>query len=191
MRYPFLHAGLLLGVLSLTASANAQQIVHALTGKVVAISATSKTIQVDTDDGSQGNFDVLTQKDVLLSFEKNVKAMTVPATTYSKADSHVVVFFYGDDSARTVVAVEDLGSGPLTTDLGTVVKLDKHAHQITIKGDSGDEKTFQIDGKTLADSFYGVTEGQKFSADKGAKVRITASVENGTPTALFIRALSF
>ncbi len=191
MRNPFLHAGLLLGALSLTASANAQQIVHALTGKVVAISATSKTIQVDTDDGSQGNFDVLTQKDVLLSFEKSVKAMTVPASAYSKADSHVVVFFYGDDNSRTVVAVEDLGPGPLTSDLGTIVKLDKHAHQITIKGDAGAEKTFQIDAKTLADSSYGVMEGEKFSADKGARVRVTASIENGAPTALFIRALSF
>jgi hypothetical protein len=34
-------------------------------------------------------------------------------------------------------------------------------------------------------------EGQKFSADKGARVRVTATMENGAPTALFIQALSF
>jgi hypothetical protein len=177
--------------LSFTTAASAQQIVHALTGRVTAISATSKTIQVDTDDGSEGNFDILTQKNVVLSFEKNVKAMTVPASSFSKADCHVVVFFYGDDNARTVVAVEDLGPGPLITDLGTIVRLDKHAHQITVKGDSGEEQTFHIDARTLADSTYGVMEGQKFSADKGARVRVTATIENGAPTALFIRALTF
>jgi len=190
MRIPFLQAGLLLGTLSFTSAATAQQIVHALTGKVTAIYPATKTLVVATDDGSRGYFDFQAGNNVVLSFEKNVKAMTVPASTFSKADSNVVVFFYGGDDARTVVAVEDLGPGPLTTDIGTIVKLDKHAHQITIKSESGEEKTFLIGGKTLADSSYGVMEGQKFSADKGAKVRITASVENGAPTALFIRALS-
>jgi hypothetical protein len=62
---------------------------------------------------------------------------------------------------------------------------------ITIKSDSSEEQTFHIDAKTLADSSYGVMEGQKFSADKGARVRVTATMENGAPTALFIQALSF
>lgn len=191
MRTGFLQAFLFIGALSLTPlSARAQQIVHAMTGKVTAIYPASKTIRMDTDDGTPASFDVLTQNNVLLNFEKSVKAMTVPASTFTKVDTQVVVFYYGDGSSKTIVAVEDLGAGPLVNDLGTVVKLDKKAHLLTIKSDSGDEQTFHIDGKTLADSSYGVMEGQKFSADKGAKVRVTATTENGTQTALFIRALS-
>jgi hypothetical protein len=189
MRRGFLHSSLFLAALALTSAAGAQQIVHAVTGKVTAVWPATKTLVVDTDDGSQGHFDILTQN-VLMSFEKGVKAMTVPASTFTKADCQVVVFFFGEESARTVVAVEDLGSAPLTNSTGTIVKLDKHAHLITIKSDSGEEQTFQIGPKTLADSMYGVVEGQKFSADKGAKVKITASTDNGAQTALFIRALS-
>jgi hypothetical protein len=191
MRTGFLHVCLLTGALSSTAvAAGAQQIVHALTGKVTAVYPATKTIEIDTDDGSAGVFDVLTQTNVSLSFEKSVKAMTVPASAFTKADCEVVVFFYGLDDSRTVVAVEDLGPGPLLTDLGTVLRLDKHAHLITIKADTGEEKTYHIDAKTLADSMSGVMEGLKFSPDKGTKVRITASAENGESTALFIRALT-
>jgi hypothetical protein len=190
MRYPSLHTGLLLGALSLTCVASAQEIIHGVTGKVTAVWPATKTLVVDTDDGSEGHFDILT-RNVPITFEKNVKAMTVPASSFTKADCQVVVFFFGEESARTVVAVEDLGSAPLVNTTGTIVKLDKHAHLLTIRGDSGEEQIFQIGAKTLADSMYGVMEGQKFSADKGAKVKVTASTENGAPTAIFIRALSF
>ncbi len=190
MRRGFLHVGLFMGALSLTAAvASAQQIVHALTGKVTAVYPASKTIMIETDDGSQGIFDVLSQN-VSMSFEKNVKAMTIPAALFTKADCQVVVFFFGQDTARTVVAVEDLGSGPLANDTGTVVKVDKHAHLLTIKCEKGEEQTFHIDAKTLADASYGVMEGQKFSPDKGAKVRVTSSGPAGSATALFIRELS-
>jgi hypothetical protein len=187
MRKRFLHL-CLIGILSIPAAA--QQIVHALTGKVTAVYPASKTLILSTDDGSRGLFEVFTGKSVPLTFEKSVKALTVPAADFTKADCHVVVFYYGDENYRTVVAVEDLGTAQLISDIGTVVTLDKHAHLITIKDDDGKEVTFNIDARTVADSSSGVTEGQKFTADKGARVRITATAQEGTPTALFIRALS-
>jgi len=190
MRIGFVHVGLFMGALSFTMAANAQQIVHAMTGKVTAVSQGNKTIEVATDDGSGGVFGILAQKDVLLNFDKNVKAMTTPASSFTKANCEVVVFYYGEEGSRTTVAVEDLGASPLVKALGTVVKLDKHAHLLTIKDDAGQEQTFHIDAKTLADSSAGVVEGQKFDANKGAKVQVTAATENGASTALFIRALT-
>ena len=190
MRNGLLHRCLILGALSASfATANAQQIVHAMTGKVTAVYPASKTIQIDTDDGSQSIFDIMGQN-VLISFEKNVKALTIPASAFNKADCQVVVFYYGQEGVRTVVAVEELGAGPLAHDTGTVVKMDKHARLLTIKTDAGSEQTYHMDAKTLADSSYGVMEGLKFSPDKGSKVRVTASTQNGESTALFIRALS-
>jgi uncharacterized protein YjdB len=190
MRRGFLHVFLFTAVLSLsTAATSAQQIVHALTGKVTAVYPASKTIEIDTDDGSQGSFDIMTQN-VPISFEKNVKAMTVPASSFNKAAISVVVFYFGQEGNRTIVAVEDLGPGPLANETGTVVKMDKHAHLLTIKSAAGQEQTYHIDAKTLADSSYGVMEGQKFSPDKGTKVKVTATTQNGESTALFIRALS-
>jgi len=190
MRRGILQVCLLMGSLPLASAASAQEIVHALAGKVIAVSAQSNTIQVATDDGSQDVFGVLTQKDVPLAFEKSVKALTVPASSFNKANCQVVVFYFGDDQAMTSVALEDLGSSPLTKAVGTVVKLDKRQHLITIKSDSGQLQTFHMDAKTLADCSSGVVEGDKYDPDKGSKVRITATTGNGAPTALFIRTLS-
>jgi hypothetical protein len=191
MRRGILQVCLLAGTLSFAGPhAGAQQIVHALVGTVTAVYPEGKTIQIATDDGSQGRFDILTRKDVQIDFSKNIRALTTPADSFTKANCQVVVFYFGDESMRTTVAVEDLGQGPLVKSVGTVVKLDKKAHILTIKNDSGEEQAFLIDAKTVADAMSGVVEGQKFSPDKGEKVRITAAMENGTQTALFIRALS-
>jgi len=191
MRRGFLHVCLLMGALSSTTiTATAQQTVHALTGKITGIDPAGNTIQVATDDGSQGLFDILTQKNVLMDFEKNVKAMTIPAGSFTKANCDAVVFYFGDNLTRTTVAVEDLGAGPLVKVLGNVVKFDKHAHMLTIKDATGQLQSFLIDAKTIADSFDGVVLGQKFDPDKGQKVHITANTQNGVTTALFIRALS-
>lgn len=190
MRRGFLQVCLSLGALSFTTmTVDAQQIVHAVAGKITAISQTTRIIVFSTDDNPQGLYDILT-KNVPLDFEKNVKALTTPAESFTKANCEAVVFYFGDDNDRTSVAVEDLGPGPLVKTSGTVVKLDKHAHVLTIKNDAGQEQTFQIDAKTIADSMLGVVEGQKFDPGKGEKVRITATTENGAATALFIRALS-
>jgi hypothetical protein len=190
MRIGFVHVGLFMGALSFTAAANAQLIVHAMAGKLTAVTPGSGTIEIAAEDGSASVFGILTQKNVPLNFDKNVKAMTTPASSFTKANCEVVVFYFGDEGAMTTVAVEDLGASPLVKALGTVVKLDKHAHLLTIKDDAGKEQTFHIDAKTLADSSAGVVEGSKFDADKGAKVRVVASTENGASTALFIRALT-
>jgi uncharacterized protein YjdB len=187
----FLHVGLFMGALSLASlTATGQQVVHGLTGTVTAIYPATNTIQVSTDDGSLAVFEILTKKNVLLNFEKNVKALTIPASSFTKANCQVVIFFYGDNDDRTTVAVEDLGAEPLVKSEGTVVKLDKHLHVLTIKNSAGAEETYHIDAKTLADSSSGVMEGQKFDADKGSRVRVTATTQNGTQLALFIRSLS-
>jgi hypothetical protein len=191
MRRGTLQASLLMGALSLTtAAAGAQEIIHALTGKVTAVYPKTDMIQVATDDGSPNTFNVLTQTNVPLNFEKDVKAMTVPANSFTKADCNVVVFYFGDQDIRTTVAVEDLGAGPLVKTLGTVVKFDKHARLLTILDDAGQQKIFHIDAKTIADGMSGVVLGQKFDPDKGEKVRVTATTQDGAQTALFIRALS-
>ena len=74
MRRGFLQVCLSLGALSFTAmTVDAQQIVHAVAGKITAISQTTRIIVFSTDDNPQGLYDILT-KNVPLDFEKNVKA---------------------------------------------------------------------------------------------------------------------
>ena len=191
MRNALSQGTLVLATLTLsTVAAAGQQVVHALAGKVTAVYPATKMIKVTTDDGSAGLFQVM-KTDTPLNFEKSVRALTTPAGSFNKLNDQVVVFFFGDDEGdRTVVAVEDLGAAPLEKTVGTIVSINKHAHELTIKSDAGLEKTFHMDAKTIGDASLGVVEGQKLDVDKGAKVRITSTTENGADTALFIRALS-
>ena len=192
MRKHLVQASLLFGTLTFaTLASDGQAVVHALAGKVAAIYPATKTIKIVTDDGSEGLFEVLIKTDTPLNFQKSVKAMTTPAASFAKADGQVVVFYFGDDSIRTAVALEDLGAAPLVKRVGTIVKLDKHAHLLTIKNSAGVEESFHIDAKTVGEATEGVVPGEKFDADKGAKVRVTATAENGAQTALFIRTLAF
>jgi len=191
MRRELFQAALLLGTLSfVTAAATGQEVVHALAGKVAAVYPATNMIKITTDDGSQGLFDVLVKTDTPLTFQKNVKAMTTPASSFTKTNDQVVVFYFGDENIRTAVALEDLGASPLVKSVGTIVNLDKRTHTLTIKNSEGVEESFHIDAKTIGEGGGGVVQGDKFDADKGAKVRVTATMENGAETALFIRAMS-
>jgi len=189
MRRVLFQASLLLGTLTFALSAaSGQEVVHALAGTVTAIYPATNTIKVNTDDGAQHLFTVMTKANTPLNFEKDIKAMTTPAGSFNKPNDQVVLFYFGDESIRTAVAVEDLGATPLARTVGTIVKLDKHG--LTVKDGDGVEQSFRIDAKTLGDGSGGVVRGDKFDADKGAKVRVTSITENGATTALFIRALS-
>jgi hypothetical protein len=189
MRRELLRGCLLMGALTFaTLIAPAQSVVHALTGVVTSINPGTKTIHVDTDDGSQGLFHVLTKVDAPLDFQKNLRAAATPASTFTNLNGQVIIFYIGDDAVRTAVALQDLGPGPFVKSIGTMIKFDKHT--ITIKNAAGADESFQIDAKTIGDASQGVVEGKKFDAEKGAQVRIIATTTNGVSTALFIRAMT-
>jgi len=189
MRKGFLQGTLLAGcLLANTFAASAQEVVHALTGTVTAINSAAKTIQVKTDDGSEGLFKVLTNANVSMDFENKIRAATTAADLFTKTNTQVLVYYFGDGDVRTAVALEDLGANPLVKVRGTIVKVNRHEHLLTIKNSAGVEMTFHIDGKTVAETPDGVVEGEKFDAQKGDQVRVIATSANDNQTVLFIRA---
>ncbi len=168
--------------------AAAQEIVHALSGTVTKVDPAARTIQVTTNDGSEGTFSYPAQQGATeVSFDRDVKGRTIPVSSFSKTGDQVVVYFYGNSSVRTAVAVQDLGAGPFDTVEGTVTKFNKHTHQISLKDSSGKEQTFQIDPKAMADSMNGAVPADKFSPSKGDNVRVIASKGGSPETAMFIR----
>ncbi len=187
----FLKSFLLLGILGVaTGAAPAQEVVHALTGKVTSINPAVKAMNVATNDGSGGYFQLPDQSShTPLLFQKEVEALAVPPAKFSRTGDQVVVFFFGVDNNRTSVGVEDLGPGPLQAVTGTVVKLDKHDHVIVVKDDKGTDQTFKIGAGAVADGPLGVIEADKLDVDKGDQIRVMAITKNGTPTAMFVRAL--
>lgn len=186
MRIPMQFVGALaLGTL-LVAPATAQEVVHALSGTLTKVNRQARTIQVRTNDGSEGVFN-FPRQGTDMDFDRDVKQETTPVASFSKQAGTVIVFYYGNNATRTAVAVKDLGSGPFDTVEGTVTKFNKHQHTLSVKDNSGKEHNFQLDPKAVADSMNGAVSGDKFDPQKGDNVRVIASGSGGTETALFVR----
>jgi hypothetical protein len=180
---------LLVGWISLGAfAASAQEVVHALVGTIVSTNPSAKTIQINTDDGSEGLFNDMTKSHVSLDIDKNLLAGVTPADKLTAKGTHVIVFYFGNLAVRTAAGLRDLGPGPLETTSGSVSKFQKHEHLLTIQTSSGTDKVFHIEAQTVAETSVGAVPGYRFDPEKSEQVRITSSSGNGTDTALYIYA---
>jgi len=56
-----------------------------------------------------------------------------------------------------------------------------------VRGKDGAVHSYKIGPKTVAETYMGVVNGEKVDLNKGDRVRLVSSSEDGTPTALFIR----
>lgn len=168
--------------------ATAQEVVHAMIGTVGSIDAVAKTITVKTDDGSEGLFKDLINSKTKIEFDKNVRKDAIAAKEFKKSGTHVIVYYFGLGRERTAVALRGLGSGPFTKTVGTVVKLEDKEHSISIRKDSGVVESFKITSDTIAETDSGAIEGLKLRPNKGDLVRVTATSENGSATAVLINA---
>jgi hypothetical protein len=184
---------MLVGCLALASrAATAQEIVHALSGTLSSIDAGAKTITIATDDGSDGTFHLLANPRTPLNFDKGIRSEATAAGDFKTQGAHVVVYYFGAGSGRTVVALKDLGAGPFTTTSGTVVKFDKKEHSLTVKDQAGANQSFSVAPGTIAETDQGAIEGLKFDPRKGEKVIVAAAQASSGSTAVFINgALGF
>jgi hypothetical protein len=168
-------------------AANAQSVVHAVGGTVVAVSPTAKTITLTLDNGTSDTFNYVATGDAKLSFAEDVRAETTSPDKVTASGSHVILYFIWANDGRTAVAVQGLGSGPFEKVTGTIVKFDKHARDLTLRTADGKTETVVVADKTVEDTADGVAEGPQFHAEKGEHVRLLAESKNGNEEALFVR----
>jgi archaellum component FlaG (FlaF/FlaG flagellin family) len=164
----------------------AQEVVHALSGTVTSVNPQTKTMTVTTPDGSSNQFNLVSDPKKEIDFNKDVRDLAKPADSFDAANAHVVVFFYGNDTVRNAIAVEDLGAGPFINRQGTVTKTNKHDHTLTIKNAKGKAETFHMDPKSVADTMDGVVQADHWEPSKGDEISVVATTANGTETALFV-----
>jgi hypothetical protein len=168
-------------------AANAQAVVHAIGGTLTAVSPDAKTVTMTTDDGSSASFNLSPTMDTKLNFDDKVRAETTTPQKLKADGSHVILYFIWNNDARTAVAVQSLGAGPFEKVTGTVLKFDKHDHDLMLRTADGKTETVLVGDKTVVDTEDGIGEGQQFHAGKGDHVRLLASSKNGSEEALFIR----
>ena len=171
-----------------TATAGAQQVVHALTGTVSSIDNAAKTITIFQDTGTQGEFSDATNSKPHLAIDKKIALDSTAADAFKKTGAYVVIFYYGNDTSRTAVALKNLGAGPFSSVTGTVVKFEGK-RSISVEDSTGATQTFKISQDTIGEGYLGAVDGYKFQVSKGDKVRLVASTESGSPNALFIRLM--
>ena len=169
--------------------AAAQEVVHALTGTVSAVDAVSKTVTLLHDGGGTIVFKDMSTVKTPVSFDKKIHAETTAADTFKKSGAYVIVFYFGQEDGRTIVALKSLGEGPFTSATGTVTRYEGHDRAITVTDESGAQQTFKITDDTVGEGGFGAVNGLKFQVQKGDKVRVVASTAGGTQTALFIRQM--
>jgi hypothetical protein len=169
-----------------TTVSHAQERVHAISGTVTAIHPKISMMEIATDDGSSSHFRWTKTGEASLEFDKTVRADTTEADKFTTMGHHVIVYYYGEGTVRTVVALHDLGDGSVQKSSGTVVKLNRRDRTLTIKNEAGTELSFHLDPKTVADTATGVTQGFKYDLSKGEQVLVTATPGEGSDTALLI-----
>jgi len=167
-------------------AAFAQKNVHAISGTVSAVMPNFRMIEVTSDDGTASHFQWMRKADGAITFDKNVSADSTSGNDAAVKGDHIIVYYFGDGDPRIAVAIHSLGQTGITQSEGTVVKLDKHEHTLTIRPISGPDLTFHLDEKTVADTPNGVSENFKFDFDKGQYVRVTSSGDTGNATAWLI-----
>jgi hypothetical protein len=166
--------------------AHAQERVYAVSGTVTSINPKIQMTEVDTDDGTAGHFRWIKTPGPEIEFNKNVRVDATPADKFTTKGDHAIVYFFGEGDLRTVVALRDLGAGQVAVATGTVVKLNRKEHTLTLKKTGGDEATFHLDAKTVVTTPDGVMEDFKYDLNKGDSVRVTSSSANGSDTAWLI-----
>jgi len=178
---------LLIGILCFSAqSARCQMVVHAVSGTVKAINPSSKSIDVDFEDGSKGHFKTSSKSSVTLSFDNDLRGDAVDASDFKDVGSFAVIYYYGFASNRTAVAIKALGKGPFEKTVGKVVDFNKHDRLLTVRKSTGGNETFRLSDQAVVDTGMSLQSGRKYSPGKGYSVRVTAMQSNGDNVAVFV-----
>jgi hypothetical protein len=161
----------------------AQEVVHARAGQVIAIDAAAHTLTLKAADGSKLLFQDMASPGPDLSFDKALREKTVPAGTFNKVGSQVVVFYYGLDNPAAV-AVKELGADGILRRTGSVASFDRHQHMLTLRSDTAQPQKLVLTEDTVVDTSNGVVKVSDYRPSKGDQLRCFTKPES--QTALFV-----
>jgi hypothetical protein len=175
---------ILLTLSALASLAAAQDVVHVVSGVVTKVDSGTKTMAVKTSDGTEHVFKYTENTAVRGAHEGSEAAKAGLMDTYfkGKEGSQVVVHYTkigGDDVARRVT---DLGKDAQKIAKGTITKVDKAGHRVTIKAEEGSEQTYDFGKDASGDSEKGVVRGWDYTetkAKEGDKVVVHYTSSSG------------
>ena len=166
-------------------------VVHAVSGAVTKIDKDAKTIGVKTADGTEHVFHY-TEKTTVRGSKataKDVKAGAVDTYFAGKEGTHVVVRYTEKGAEKTAASVDDFGKDTIKVSEGTVTKVDKAAHTVSVKTADGAETTYGWGKDATIDTEHGVVKSSQFVAKEGDKVVVHYSEDAGKKIVHFFKAI--
>ncbi|HEX3320768.1 MAG TPA: hypothetical protein VHR84_08705 [Terriglobales bacterium] len=161
--------------------------VHAVAGAITKVDKATKTFVLKAMDGTEHVFKYSEKTAVhdARSAEKEAKKGVLDSYMAGKEGTHAVVHYTGDGADKTAVQVDDYGKDALKTSEGTVTKVDKTAHTISIKTKDGAEETFHYSRDVAVETEHGVMKDTK----EGEKVTVHYTEKEGKKIAELFRRL--
>jgi len=174
--------GLALPLVCLAAYA-AEDVVTAVEGTVKKVDAGTKTVVVQTEDGTEHT----------LHFVKRTAVHGTEATAKGSKDvfhgldegSHVVAHVTKKGTEETAEEVDKVGKDGLKVTEGTISHFDRGAKTITVKTAGGTEETYHLAEHATKDAGKDVAEG----TEKSAKVTVYYTEEAGHKVAHFFKKI--
>ncbi len=175
----------LAGALALSTSLSlaAQDLVHAVDGTVKKLDSGTKTVVVETKDGTEHTFHYAS--DVTIDGASDTKKGAVDAAHGVTEGSKVAVHYTVEGGKETAHEVDKIGDDGLKTTDGTVSHIDRGAKTIAVKTSDGTEETFHLTDRAAKDTGKDVAEG----TDKTAKVTVYYTEKAGVKTAHFVKSV--
>ncbi len=169
--------------LATSLSLAAQDVVHAVDGTVKKVDAGTKTVVVDTKDGTEHTFHYTS--DVTVDGAKDTAKGTVDAAHGITEGSKVAVHYTVVGGKETAHEFDKIGDDGLKATDGTVTHIDRGTKTIAVKTADGSEQTFHMTDRAAKDTGKDVAEG----ADKSAKVTVYYTEKAGVKTAHFVKSI--
>jgi hypothetical protein len=161
----------------------AQDVDHAVEGTVKKLDAGTKTVVVDTKDGTEHTFHYAS--DVTVHGAKDTKKGAVDAAHGVEVGSKVAVHYTVAGGKETAHEIDKVGDDGMKATDGTVSHMDRGAKTVAVKTADGTEETFHLTDRAAKDTGKDVAEG----ADKSAKVTVYYTEKAGVKTAHFIKSV--
>jgi hypothetical protein len=168
----------------------AEDVMHAVEGAVTKIDVSAKTIAIKAADGTEHVFKY-TEKTTVRGVKAGAheaKTGAVEAYMKGKEGTDVVVHYTGEGAEKSAVAIRDMGKDTVKVAHGTVTKVDKAGHTVTVKTEDGSEETYHLAKDATVEGEHGIMKGADY-AKEGEKVSVHYTEDAGKKVAHFLRHL--
>ena len=166
-------------------------VVHAVSGAVTKIDKEAKTIAVKTADGTEHDVHYSEKTTIHAGHAvgKGVKAGALDTYFAGKEGTHVVVRYTEKGAEKTASSVDDFGKDTMKVSEGTVSKVDKAAHTVSVKTEDGAETTYDWGKDATIDTEHGVVKGSQYVAKEGDKVVVHYTEDAGKKVVHFFKGM--